>query len=164
MSIIEKLDELGEVVSDLYPNINNGGCCVFAAMVVNELQKQGIKASGIVIDSGARSSIHIDEVRPLIKTNTVNEWQNNGVFFWHVAVEFTMGNKKHHYDTGGVKKATNAFGGIPVYKGRMKLEEMKSIAARQPGWNPAFRRKDIPAIRKLVKFYLKVDKAPIPAL
>lgn len=164
MTLIEKLDELGQVVSELFPAINQGGCCVFAAMVINELQKQGIKASGIVMDFMAHKDTHIDAVRPLVKANTIFEWQNNGIHFNHVAVEFTVGRKKKHYDTVGVVNADKRFQGMPIYQGRMTLEELEQISARQPGWNPTFRRRDIPDIRRLVKNYLKVDKATVPAL
>jgi hypothetical protein len=37
----------------------------------------------------------------------------------------------------------------------LNVSEMVQLASKQKGWNKDFRRKDIPVIRKLVKFYLK---------
>jgi hypothetical protein len=156
MSLRQQLNELGEIVSDLYPDINHGGCCVYASLVAQELLRKNVNCSGIVTDWYSGGKGNIDEARPNIKSNTVDEWESNGVALNHVALEFSIGERKYHYDTSGVKLANRRiFKGQPLYGGRLNAAEMMQLASRQQGWNRDFRRKDIPIIRKLVKFYLK---------
>lgn len=164
MDLEIKLNRLGEEVYDRYPNINSGGCCVYAAMVVAELNKLNIPAKGIVASYSSLASKSIDKIRPLIEKNTLDEWQKNGVSFSHVGVEFTLNGKKKHYDTGGVRKAGKELDHMPIYKGRLEYIELRALAAKKYGWNTCFNRRDIPELRRLVKSFLAVDKAPVPAL
>ena len=166
MDIIAKLNALGKEVASRYPNINNGGCCVYAAMIVQALHKHKIKATGIVASSSAvylnAAGVSIDTIREGLGKNTHTEWNKNGVRFSHVGVEFEyraqIRSVKRHYDTAGVHLAGKKLDGMPLYKGRLSLEELKVLAGTKNGWNDEFNRKDIPAIRKLVKNYLVVDK------
>ena len=163
MSIVKKLNKLGKVVMASYPYINHGGCCVYAAMIVSALHKHKIKAEGIVASWSAlgmnRAGQSIDTVREAVKKNKICEWQDNGISFSHVGVEFEVDGKKYHYDSKGAKRAKREFDGMPIYKGRLKLQEMRGLAGRKEGWNDTFDRKDIPALRQLVKEHLLVDKA-----
>jgi hypothetical protein len=169
MNITDKLDMLGEEVMRRYPWLNHGGCCVYAAMVVQALHKHNIKASGIVASWGAeylnRTGITIDKVREGLKKNTHTEWNNNGVNFSHVGVEFEYRAKirthRYHYDSTGVKKAGKELDGMPIYAGRLTLEELRTLAGTKKGWNDTFDRKHIPELRKLVKSYLGVDKVQV---
>ena len=168
MNITAKLDLLGKEVSRRYPWLNHGGCCVYAAMIVAALHKHKIKATGIVASWSAeslnKSGVTIDKVREGIKKNTHTEWNNNGVNFSHVGVEFEYKAKirthKYHYDSHGVKKAGKTLDLMPIYSGRLNLEELKTLAGTKRGWNDTFDRKDIPALRKLVKDFLAVEKKP----
>jgi hypothetical protein len=158
MNLTRRLNRLGSAVNVVSPHINHGGCCIYAALVAEELNKQGIHAAGIVTDGWSTPDAHIDEVRPFIKINTIDEWENNGVSFNHVAVEYTIDGKTRHYDTSGVKKPNKrTFCGKRMYEGRLTLKEMKDLAARKQGWNRDFNRAHIPMIRNMVKYYLSVD-------
>ena len=157
MDLEQKLNRLGKEVYERYPDINNGGCCVYAAMIVAELKKLNIPAKGIIASHSAAYSDGIDKVRPLIENNTIYEWRANGVCFSHVGVEFTLNGKKKHYDTAGVHKACSKLDGMPIYKGRMEYAELRALAAKKHGWNTCFNRKHIPAVRRLVKSFFEVD-------
>lgn len=166
MNIIDKLNDLGKEVLRRYPDINYGGCCVYAAMIVAALHKHKIKAQGIVASWEAESlnnaGMSIDAVRGNMVNKTHDEWNSNGVAFSHVGVEFEYKGRvrtvKKHYDTHGVHSAKKVLDNYPIYNGRLTLEELRILAGTKKGWNSCFDRKDIPAIRKLVKAHLAVDK------
>jgi hypothetical protein len=159
MELITKLDKLSSVVAERYPTINYGGCGVFAALVVTELKKHNIHATGIVAayDADEPDGPTIDTVRPQIKKKTnVHEWNNNGISFYHVGVEFKIGRQRKHYDSTGVKTASKMLDHMPIYKGRLERDELRALASKQSGWNVRFDRSNIPALRRLVKKHLEV--------
>lgn len=156
MILKRKLNALGGIITDLYPYINNGGCCVYASLVAQELVKRNIDCSGIVTDWYDGGKECIDKIRPYIKVNTLEEWNDNGIALNHVGLEFSIGERKYHYDTEGVSVANKrTFRGNPLYNGRLSVNEMVQLASKRQGWNTHFRRMDIPAIRKFIKYYLK---------
>jgi hypothetical protein len=164
MDIVAKLNKLGNDVMERYPNINYGGCCVYAAMITAALKKHGIEAKGIVASYGAgkpkwmsKDIATINKARKNIQKNTIHEWQMNGISFAHVGVEFKIDGKKKHYDSEGVRPASKVLDKMPIYAGRMEYIELRALAGKKDGWNTSFNRKDIPALRKLVKARLAID-------
>ncbi len=156
MDLIEKLNLLGKAVHKNSPNINFGGCCVFAAAVALELEKHGVKARGIIASHNATyHEIPLGRIRPKVKNNSIYEWRDNGVYFGHVGVEFTYRGKLYHYDTEGVHPKAATLDNTPIYKGRMKPEEMDAIASSPEGWNTTFPRRQIPSVKRLIKEHLK---------
>jgi hypothetical protein len=173
MEIVDKLNALGKEVMTRYPLINCGGCCVYAAMVAEALQNQGIEVRGIVSAWSAESlnsnGITLDHIRPAIKSNTLEEWNKHGIRFNHVGVELVIRKEgkrvtKKHYDSKGVKGASKKLDDMPIYKGRLTLTELKALARKRKGWNDSFNRRAIPEIRKLVKKHLGVDRTAVPAV
>lgn len=173
MDIVKKLNTLGKEVMSRYPYINHGGCCVYAAMVAEELHKHGIEAKGIVSAYGAKelngNGITLDNIRPGIKSNALEEWNKHGIRFNHVGVEFVIKKEgkraiKKHYDSTGVKSASTELDHMPIYKGRLALVDLKALARKRKGWNESFNRHVIPELRKLVKAHLGVDKTAVPAV
>ena len=77
MSDIElRLNELGKEVLDRFPEINSGGCCVYAAMIVAALAKHDVRAKGIVASWRAEVvGRSIDKARKCIQKNTITEWR-----------------------------------------------------------------------------------------
>jgi len=167
MGIVTKLNQLGNDVMERYPDLNKGGCCVYAAMIVAALKKHDITARGIVASYGARKPgwlttdiATINKARKNIQKNTLQEWQENGISFAHVGVEFSINGVKKHYDSSGVRAAGRKLDDMPIYDGRLEYKELRAVAAKKDGWNTSFNRRDIPALRKLVKSRLSVDNAP----
>ena len=168
MDIVAKLNQLGIEVKRRYPNINNGGCCVYAAMITAALKKHNIEAKGIVASHGAgrpgwmkKDIATINKARKNIQKNTIYEWQTNGISFAHVGVEFKVDGVKRHYDTEGVHKAGKQLDSMPIYAGRMEYVELRALAGKKDGWNTQFNRRHIPELRRLVKSHLAVDMAPV---
>ena len=160
MSLIGQLNKLGKAVNEKYPTINYGGCCVYAAIVAEALLLRNIKVRGIVSSYDAEDfNDHntIDNIRPYIKHHVLWRWQDNGISFSHVGLEFEINGKLRHYDSKGVKMASDFFDYMPIYKGRLQAYELVKLASRAQGWNSSFNRRHIPKIRKMVQEYLAVD-------
>jgi hypothetical protein len=160
MSLISKLNTLGKKVEEKYPNINYGGCAVYAALVAEALLLHKINSKGVVAAYGAKSFNDvqsIDDIRHYIKYHTLYHWENNGIQFNHVGLEFEINGKLRHYDTRGVKMAGKRLDYMPIYKGRLQIIELQKLASKAAGWNRSFNRRHIPAIRAMVQEQLAVD-------
>ncbi len=162
LDVVTTLNNVGREVYSNYRRINNGGCCVYAALIVEQLQKLGIRSCGIVGSYNAEY-VSLAKARECVKDKkNTKEWNANGVQFMHVGVEFFLDGKRYHYDTAGVHPAAKELDGLKIYRGRLRIEELKALAGTKKGWNPTFNRTSIPAIRKMVKtaFVLPKGKKP----
>ncbi len=172
MSLARTLDALGEEVNTRWPKINNGGCCVFASLVGTALEKKGIRIKGVVSSYFAETAKPISTARKGVlrqvnndpKSYTLRAWNDNGVSFGHVGLEFKINGKRMHYDSNGLVPAGGELLGFPIYRGRLTLEEMTILANSNEGWNPQFGRGNIPALKRLItkrlKNVTKVDVKP----
>jgi hypothetical protein len=161
MSLVSQLNKLGKAVNKEYPNVNYGGCCVYAALVAEALLLHKVNVRGIVASREAHYfNIYnsIDDIRPHIKHHTLDRWQDNGVDFSHIGLEFEVNGKRRHYDSNGVKMARRHFDSMPIYTGRLQVYELVKLAGKAQGWNSCFNRRHIPKIRAMVQEYLATDK------
>jgi hypothetical protein len=79
------------------------------------------------------------------------EWWRNGIYFYHVGVEFIYKRRVYHFDSNGAKLADGNLMGYPLYKGRMKLGWAEKLAAVPSNWNSRFNRDNIPLLQKRVE-------------
>lgn len=160
MDLIDQLDSLGKKVNRKHQYINSGGCAVFAAFVGRALANMGIDVKVIIGGGwGSRPGTNIEDARKNISDPGVKAlWNENGVAFGHVGLEFEWQGKKYHYDSHGTKQPDGFLDGCTIHPGRMTLEECEAIADEEQGWNTCFSRMDIPSVRKLVEeFYNKTE-------
>ena len=154
MNLFEALNTLGQRINKSYPNINNGGCCVYAAAVGEELLKRGVNVRTVVANS-YDASLNINKARKGVNnTNQKDEWNQAGVYFNHVGVEFKLGGKWFLYDSDGVNPRGKKLGSYKVHPGFLSVEEAKALAAEAKGWNDSFNRRSIPALKKHIKNFL----------
>lgn len=162
-ALIPVLNQLGVDITKEIPDINNGGCCVFAAIVGEELAKKRIPIRFAVADVPDPDCLFeqpFDLVRKAITCNTLGNWNYHGVYFGHVFVEFDYNRNSYYYDTDGVIHATNvpprSCDDYEIYVDRLTLDEVRELAACQQGWNTKFNRRYIPSMRKLIKRHISV--------
>lgn len=153
---LKELKELGQNVMEQFEYINQGGCCVFAALVGKKLQEYfpvRIRASNNYHGYRIRD---LNEIRPNLEDNTIWEWYNEGIDFNHVIIEFDYKGKTYHMDSTGVYKAGKRDPSFKyvLYKGYLTVEEAAELA-KQKDWNPTFDRKLIPTLRKTVDNFFK---------
>jgi hypothetical protein len=163
MDILKQLNALAKKVQNTYPYVNNGGCCIHAAMVAKALQKHGIDAKGIVASHYAGSwrgvDMTIEEARTNLRRNTVYEWDKNGISVCHIGIEFMYEGKLRHYDSNGVHVRRNRLDGLRIYKGRMELKDLAALARSRGGWNTRWDRKNNNGLQELVTSTLSIDNS-----
>ncbi len=145
MDLIEFLENVGCDVEMNIDRVNHGGCSVFASLMVEYLTRNGIRARGISAGySGKYNSIAVarKNVRKSCDLKRV-------IDMTHVGVEFYHAGTRYHCDSRGVVMAHSCFDGMPVHRGRLTREELKSIANTPGHWNPQFDRKQIPKMKKI---------------
>ena len=98
---------------------------------------------------------NIDKIkRKIPDIGRKEHWNDNGVWFNHVAVEFKHKGRWYHYDTDNVQTQKKDFGDYVVHPGRLTVFEAKAIGNEESGWNTSFDRNSIPRLREHVKRYL----------
>ena len=116
-------------------------------MTLHLRTKLGIAAKVAVYGAGAEKTI--SEAKPLIKTNTIKEWEDNGVIFGHCLSYFRFGKRKFIVDEDGVTEFRNTLGS-KVLLGYMEPEEMRVLAAQSAGWNTWFERENISKLENIL--------------
>lgn len=160
MELLSALDLLGIRANNRFPYLNNGGCCVYAANVGKELRKFGIDVEGVVSSkrAGLKSAESISNVRPKLKEFTLREWEEQGICFSHIGIEFKYKGKLWYHDSNGTQESSDIVGDYPIYIGRLRLVEMALLSIVAEGWNEAFNRREIPKLKKLIESVLKDAK------
>ncbi len=150
MNLIWMLNQIGSTVYEKYPTVNSGGCCVYAAAIAVHLQRLGCPVRILVGDDS--DEVCIDEIRPSVGCNTVEEWNNNGLYFGHVIVEFEYEGITYHYDCAGVTSpdSVTVTYGYAIVDGYLTVDEAVDLAACNDGWNSRFDRAFIPDIHKMI--------------
>jgi hypothetical protein len=142
-----------------YPNINRGGCGIFAVHIAKRLQN--IVPVRIVVCDYYKQDL--DKIRDnVFNQYNLSDWNNADISFVHLVVEFEYNGIEYHYDTDGVRLKQDEwdaddypFSGYPFCDGSFTIEEISSFVARSDGWNPTFNRKEIPLIERKVKNLFK---------
>jgi hypothetical protein len=162
--LITTLKALGKHLEREVDNINCGGCCVVAAHVAYQMKyRLGIDAVIRTSHSWREYDLeNVEEARNHIAdpaNASAKDWNEVGVAFGHVVVEFSHKNQLHHFDTNGVFPADRETQqGFLIHPGKMSVEDALAIASKPDGWNPMFNRKHIPAILNIITKYLKQVK------
>ena len=145
------------------PNLNSGGCGVFAVAVAKELKKRGVDCEIITVGYGEDSSPVI--VKNSLMSNAGNpkscdDWDANGLTRDHVGVRFKHKRITYTYDSDVLYRSVREFGyraddttwkcKYPYGKG-MSIEDMGKLVKTKSGWNTDFDRKHIATVKKIVK-------------
>jgi hypothetical protein len=155
MKLIGTLNKLGNQANESVGHINAGGCCVYAAAIATHLQHVCKKVRVLVGDNDTwRNSI--PKVRNQVAANTPSEWNNNGIQFGHVIVEFEYRGRVYHYDSNGVTKKADrtATLGYKLLKGALTIQEATELGNCARGWNYHFLRNDIPRLHNMIDEHL----------
>ena len=159
------LNKLGDEADRRFELLNHGGCCVFAALVARALDDKGYPVQGVAFSWNAGTPSgkekNIDELRPYLAGRHVKAWNDLGIRFGHVGIEFYDGVDIHRYDSNGVADKDADLEGDPAWRGSLSIEELEYLAADDgkaqgmQAWNDAFDRNHIPTLRQLVAKHFK---------
>lgn len=149
------LDDIQKILDKIdgeFYRINSGGCCVMASILAHQMKK--IVDDVNIVTTGWGTASSLDSIRHNISDNTnMEEWENNGVGFNHVWVEFKWNGRWYAMDSKGIKTRKEQYRewGKP-YKGSFTLDEARAFA-RSTDWNPTFERWQIPLMRKRAYYH-----------
>jgi hypothetical protein len=146
-----------------FDRINWGGCSVMAAILAYQLKPLADEVK-IVAEGGWCGGNDVDNARKNMTDNNVGDWQDQGVYFNHVWVEFKWNGRWYAIDSEGLhrRKRMHKEWGTPQ-KGSFTLKEMRILAGDSCGWNPTFRREQIPAMKRLATKVFNPIKACMAA-
>lgn len=155
---ITQLRELAHILKTNLVKPNQGGCCLIAVEIAKHLSSIYPTKIRVCSDYDDGETNVLDVANRVHDPSDLYEWNDNGIYFGHVIVEFEYRGHIYHMDTNGVKRAKPvdpSFGWI-LYPGDIPVKSAKSLAGIKTGaWNSAFDRKQIPTLRKLVKHFFK---------
>lgn len=140
------------------PNINFGGCGVFAGELGKDLQALGFQTRCIVFgyDGWAANSNLNAVASKLSRPESVWDWNDHDVTLYHVMLEVKGHGKHFLVDGEGVydyrKKAYNGRG---RYDGYIPVELMDDMTKDASAWNSRFPRRTIPRVRKQIKQFVE---------
>lgn len=148
-NLLDTLNQLSEELTENFERINLGGCCVVAGYLGLFLRHHVPTRIRV---SGYGEVVDLHEVRD----NTNNsldkdDWDCEGVAWYHVVVEFEHEGKLYRVDSDGVQEAEGErFDGRPLYSGDITISEAIAFGRQAWGWNPDFDRDQIPDMRRTI--------------
>jgi hypothetical protein len=156
ITMINKLNEVAELVTSKARNINCGGCCVFASLVLDHVQNMTPVRISVLSNWFGREN-SIDVARTKVTCNQTNEWNENGIYFGHVILEFDHDGVTYFYDSDGVTKKDQDYRAGDQVDGYLTTQECKELA-EDVNWNRMFDRANIPTMKATIDtFFAQFD-------
>lgn len=152
-NLITSLNGLALHVRDNIPDLNSGGCCVFAHLVGQHLQRI-VPTRVLVADDAAPPNADLEIIREKIDDNSVYAWNAWDVYFGHVLLEFTFNKRRYHFDSLGVIAAMpngriNYDAEYRIINGHLTVRDAGELA-NSSGWNTTFNRRHIPSLKRII--------------
>ena len=143
----KQVNDILNDVNNNYRRINWGGCGFMAGIIAQHLTPivHDIK----IVSYGCWSSnSNIDKARPKVSHNSMSGWEEYGVGFGHVWVEFKWNGSWYAIDCEGIipRKEMHHKWGHPC-GGSWTVKEIKAISNNRQGWNSTFNRDQVPSMR-----------------
>lgn len=168
--LMRRLRRLQRAITEHVALPNHGGCAVIAGIVGDHLERLGF-AVEVVTPVGTRSLFDCfqpaAEVRSNIKKGDPADWDRNGLSRQHFAVRFKSGGRCYTWDSDKIWRSAWQFGAPGWTKWAkfrtsrkfgdgLTIAECKKLAATSKGWNTMFNRAQIPTIRTLADYHLRL--------
>lgn len=158
MSITKLLKQIGEEVNQEVPDLNSGGCCVYAAKVGAALEKQGYEVRIIVKKDAWKDDRISNDFN--VKCPAKAE-SNLPISFNHVGIAVKVGKSWYTHDSVVTKRSTKTFGlwNDEVADVYFTVKQAKSFASKAYFWNDWYpRRKGASVINRVLKEKFAVVK------
>lgn len=167
---LDEIKQTGQEVFDQLPDVNTGGCCVYASRMAQALQGFGVSVKCVVsaLDDKPRD---LNKIRAFANPRgDYREWKRQGVYFDHVLVEFELAGKRYYHDAENTTaeenlKVRHGYRVEPTVRGMicegwLEIDEALALAAAPAAWNPWFdRRRGIPIIESAISHFVERTNA-----
>ena len=158
----KKLIELHHALIEVYCEysyINSGGCGVVAGIIGEYLARTtDVRIVVAAYDYNVeKQELSFSDIKTLLPTDpSINNWEQYGVHFNHVWVEFLYKNKWYSVDTENISDdADNMYSHWEPYQERISVETINQLSNNTEGWNWLFDRAQIPSIKRALNKKLK---------
>lgn len=155
-TLFKTLRKLQGHMQSFHPDMNYGGCGVYASIIAEKLENLGLEVEVVTPVEGRWYDNAMNARKGVKRIANKAEWNDNGLCTNHLAVRFkTSSGQVYTYDSEAFLRSKTQFG-IDYYKTDPKfgtgltVREAKAIASKPHGWNREFNRRSIPAIRRKV--------------
>lgn len=165
--LLRLLARIGEEICEIAPAVNYGGCAVVAHLVGAHLERLGVPCE-VTTSSGSTAA----EARAgVLDPSDPYAWDDNGLGRGHLAARFKIGRTVYTWDAEELSRDEYTFGAGGAYEAPgpwgtgLTIAECRAMASRQAGWNRAFNRRLIPAIRRIINQHFSaadLTSAPRP--
>ena len=155
---LETLRAMGKEVYDAVPDINFGGCCVYAAKVAETLQAMGIEVHVVTAAPWEEDSNRKPQNNHVIYDPTEAE-DELPINFHHVGIRFKLGNRWYVHDTNFTRPGKFALLGedaLDISKVWFTPYQAKKFAEHKSFWNKCFDRSEIPTVHEIVDEFLGI--------
>lgn len=154
-----EIAKLCKQINDRYLYINDGGCCVFAAILGHHMQKMFPTKVRVESEAG----VNISRIRRQLSANTLQEWTFHDVWFDHVVLEVTIEGETLLLDSRGFVPHAEYKSIVcgPILDGHISVADAQQLA-NETDWNDMFDRKHIPTIKHTVdQFFAGYDNCTV---
>lgn len=156
----ERLDFLKKITRELtgldftIPNLNSGGCGVFAAELGKHLLHYGYSITVVSLGHKKRSLEVIRmRIAPMSNYNLIDLHYTLGLGLYHFLIKWTDEQGQDWYiDSEGVHTEEEVSKQWCAYiEAEFTLDEMTMLADQKPGWSPRFNRQFIPKLAEKIR-------------
>jgi len=125
-----------------------GVCGVFATELIKRMFNLGITDARIrVFGSSMFNNVNVETVEQtlhanFLPTDDVNVWNENGVNFGHIIVEW----RGYHFDGEFCKPLENRWYYSKLFDGALSVDVADALAQQPKGWNRSYNRAQNPKV------------------
>ncbi len=155
MSQFSKLNKLSHALDNNFYCINNGGCCSVAVMLADALKPY--TEVRIAVSGYDGLDITEDIVNNMPYDATPRVWNENGIHFNHVFMEFKVGDEWFQYHVGKNVTRVSPYDALMRWKhrGYITLEHARNLA-KSTDWNWLFDRNQIPEMQNFIECFFEI--------
>jgi hypothetical protein len=151
------IENISAEIENTIIEINSGGCAVFAVELVKRLNLIGFvnaklrtygyayNTKGVIINNVEQEILATNGALP----NLTGEWNDNGVWFNHVRVEW----QNRLWDSEGacsLRHGRSWGWGSVIQDGDISVPALDLLCKPQRNWNDTFDRKQIPNVKAIM--------------
>lgn len=159
MKLEQRLRDFTSAFFTENPDINYGGCGVFAAEMGKDLQALGYNTQCTVFTTSLSPTqarkFDLNALRAsLIHTDLVEDWEENGINFYHIMLEVEGKGEHFLVDAEDIYPPDKSeYFGAARLGGNIPVDIMEKLANDDSAWNPTFPRRTIPKVRRSIQSF-----------
>lgn len=160
MNILRKLIKLGEDIDEMIPELNHGGCSLYAALLASRLEELNLQVRALVIADldYLQGKYNLCDLYDATKPHNAAQWRDIVPFISHVLIKLDIDGIGYVHDSELTlphhKFMEEHSWGVDPLPGDISVSVLRALASAT-GWNTCFnRRKYFPLIEYIIEKHL----------